>query len=49
MFIVFAAGNRVLNTLTVERKGILLHGGEKIWMLCSSGKSNISIVSTAYE
>ena len=25
----------------------ILHGGEKIWNLCSSGKSNISRVSAA--
>ena len=27
----------------------ILHGGEKIWILCSSGKNNISRVSAANE
>ena len=27
----------------------ILHGGEKIWILCSSGKNNISRVSEANE
>ena len=54
-----AGNNHVINIFTSEDMGNIhcvlynkyriLHGCEKIWILCSSGKNNISRVSAANE
>ena len=46
-------GSSLLNYLQIKLHYInynyKLHGGEKIWILCLSGKNNISRVSAANE